>query len=131
MRILLATTAFAFVSACGGPSAPDVPPEAKDAAAALDAHAAVAGGALKLKGGGAGCKDKTEAKALVAAEAKEDPSEAIKLWAEGMQDQSCRGFAEGLGATVKETDAEGWACIVPADDAANPDCFWIAPGRTG
>jgi hypothetical protein len=129
MRQLLAAAALVLAVGCGGPSTPAVPEEATNAAAALDAHAAVAGGDRKLKGDGTGCKDKAEAVKLVDASNKEDQSEYINLWASGMQDQRCRGFSEGLGATVEKSDSDGWACIKPADDPQVDACFWIAPGR--
>lgn len=130
MRRMLAT-AILVLAGCSEASNTAVPPEAQSAAAALDQHAAVAGGDTKLRGDGSGCKDKAEAIKLVAASAKEDQSEYISLWADSMQDQRCRGFAEGLGATVTTKDADGWACIKPADDPDVDACFWIAPGRVG
>ena len=129
MRILLAT-AILVVAGCGDASNTAVPPEAQSAAAALDQHAAVAGGDTKLTGG-AGCKDKAEAIKLVAASKNEDQSEYINLWATGLQEQRCRGFAEGLGATVSTKDADGWSCIKPADDPDVDACYWVAPGRVG
>jgi len=129
MKQLFAGAVLFLAAGCGEPSAPSVPAEANTAAAALDSHAAVAGGDLKLKGDGSGCKDKVEAIKLVEASKKEDQSEYITLWADGMQDQRCRGFSEGLGATVEKTDSDGWACIKPADDPEVDACFWIAPGR--
>jgi hypothetical protein len=86
-------------------------------------------GTTPLKGDGPGCKDRAEAAKLVTASKGADQSEYIRLWADGMQDQRCRGFSMGLGVTVKEKAADGWACILPADDPQNPTCFWIAPGR--
>jgi hypothetical protein len=129
VRRLLALPAF--ILACGCGDASNAPAAARDAAAALDQHAAVAGGDIKLKGGGTGCKDRAEAARLVAASEKEDQSEYISMWADGMQDQRCRGFAEGLGATVEKKDSEGWACIIPADNPETDACFWIEPGRAG
>lgn len=86
-------------------------------------------GTTPLKGDGPGCKDRAEAGKLVAASKGDDQSAYIKMWADGMQDQRCRGFSTGLGVTVKEKAADGWACILPADDPANTTCFWIEAGR--
>lgn len=68
---------------------------------------------------GPGCKDKAiAAKFLTLTDT--DP-EYITIWAQGMQDQSCRGYSAGLEVTVEER-GDGMACVKAADDAV---CFWV------
>lgn len=91
----------------------------------------LAGGAANTIGeaGATGCKDKAKAMELVEAGKKDDQMEYIRLWAEGMQDQSCRGFVTGLGVSLERADEDGWDCILPIDDPDNRACFWIETRR--
>ena len=72
-----------------------------------------------LKGDGPGCKDK--ALGIELASLKDTDTHYISIWAQGMQDQSCRGFSAGLEVTVEERD-ETVACVRSAEDDA---CFWV------
>ena len=69
---------------------------------------------------GAGCSDRAVAAALVAAPF-EGP-EYIRIWAKGMQDGSCRGYARGEDVAVDEV-ADDMSCVRASDDAV---CFWVS-----
>ena len=133
MRHVIAAAVVVMFAACGQAETQQAAQDHASAITEAQVRAANGGviptGTTPLKGDGSGCKDRAEAAKLVTASKGDDQSEYIKLWADGMQDQRCRGFSEGLGVTVKEKAADGWACIVPADDPQNPCCFWVAPGR--
>lgn len=79
--------------------------------------------------GARGCKDRVKARALIAA-AKDETKQAeyIQLWSEGMQDQSCRAFTTGLGASIEKENEDGLDCILSIDDPQNTQCFWIETG---
>ncbi|MGE0846256.1 MAG: hypothetical protein AB7L41_08295 [Flavobacteriaceae bacterium] len=79
-----------------------------------------AGAADPMTGDGPGCTDKARAAELAGLD-DFDPG-FIAIWAEGMQDASCRGYSAGQQVTVDERD-EGLACVRAEDDEA---CFWVS-----
>jgi predicted small lipoprotein YifL len=92
------------------------------------AQVAASGGApgagQALKDDAQGCKDKAKALELIGALKKGETQKAIKLWADGMKDQTCRGFAPGLPVKIDHTEGD-LACILPGDDPENKRCFFI------
>ena len=137
MKHVLTAVALLLLVGCSDSPIEAAPPPAADATPAEPAAPAgetpaeiLAGGSKITIGpaGATGCKDKTKAMALVEAGKKEDQAEFIKLWADGMQDYSCRGFTTGLGVAVEKTNEDGWDCILPIDDPDNKACFWIETG---
>ena len=72
-----------------------------------------------MSGDGPGCNDKARASELAGLE-DFDPR-FISIWAEGMQDGSCRGYSVGQEVTVDDR-ADGLACIRAEVDET---CFWI------
>lgn len=79
--------------------------------------------------GARGCRDKERAKALIAAgkdEAKQDLY--LKLYAEGLVDQSCRGFTNGLGVHIEVENEDGFDCILSIDNPESKECVWIETG---
>lgn len=93
--------------------------------AQVAASGGVPGTDVRIKGYDAkGCKDKAQALELIAA-AKSDPTgKFIKLMAEGMKNEACRGFADGLPVKIAQTDGD-LSCILPGDDPQNKQCFWV------
>ena len=76
-----------------------------------------------LKGEGAGCQDKLLGTEL-ATLSPEEPR-YIEIWAQGMQDMSCRGFGQSSGDVTIENREDGLACIRAGDDDPNKPCFWV------
>ena len=79
-----------------------------------------------LKIDGVGCQDRALGQRLT--EIPSESEEAIGIWIKGMQDMSCRGYAQKLPVTVEKTE-DGLACIRAADDEAEKPCFWIAADK--
>jgi hypothetical protein len=77
-----------------------------------------------IKADAQGCKDKAKATELIAASKSGDTSKFITLWADGMKDQTCRGFSPGLPVKLDHQEGD-LTCILPGDDPANKQCFWI------
>lgn len=133
MKYLVSVALAVLLAACGGAEepaapAPTDPSSTTPASAAASASAALTAGAkTAIKADVQGCKDRAKADALHAASKNEGSPEHLQLWAEGMQDQSCRGFITGLEVTVEKVEADGWACILPSDAPDNKECIWIAP----
>lgn len=124
----LAIAAFALaLTACGdrdsGLGAAQKHAEAIEKVA-VDASKLTPGANVTLKAETKGCKDRAKAEELVAASKLDDPSKMIKIWAEGMQDRTCRGFTGGLAVSVEKVDGR-WACILPGDEPENKQCFWV------
>lgn len=71
-----------------------------------------------------GCKDKAKAQAVIAASKAGDTTKVIQLIADGMKDQSCRGFGDGLPIAIDQKEGS-LSCIRPADDPDNKQCFWV------
>jgi hypothetical protein len=72
-----------------------------------------------LKGDGPGCKDK--ALGIELASLQETHARYISIWAQGIQDLSCRGFSGGLEVTVEARDGTV-ACVRTAEDDV---CYWV------
>ena len=118
--------AFALAGCSGKESTSQAQQQASDIVKSqVAASGGLPGANVNIRGGDAkGCKDKAKALELIAASKSADTSKFIQLWADGMKDQTCRGFADGL--PVKVDHAEGnLACILPGDDPKNKQCFWI------
>jgi hypothetical protein len=126
-RLVIVGFALA-VTACGdhdsGPAAASQRAAAIEKVA-VDASKLTPGANVTLKGDAQGCKDRAKAEELIAAGKLADPSKAIKIWSEGMQTQTCRGFTSGLAVAVEKVDGK-LACILPGDDPANKQCFWVS-----
>lgn len=88
--------------------------------AALPLVLAGTAAAEPMRGDGAGCRDKAVAAELLSLE-DFDPA-YIAIWANGMRNQSCRGYGAGQDVTV-DARADGMACVRAADDE---ECFWVA-----
>jgi len=88
------------------------------------ASACTADAADKMVGDGLGCKDRTIAGQLIGMP-DTDPV-YIEIWANGMQDFSCRGLGASTAVEVKDRDEE-MACVLPLDDQTLVDekCFWV------
>ena len=116
------------LAGCGGKDATSQAAQ-KQASDITEAQVAASGGlpgaTVNIKGYDAkGCKDKTKALELIAA-AKSDPmGKFIKLLGDGMKDETCRGFGEGLPVKVVQKEGD-LTCILPGDDPKNKQCFWI------
>lgn len=101
----------------------------QQASGIMKAQVAASGGLpganVSIKGYDAkGCKDKAKSREIIAA-AKSDPAgKFIKLLGEGMKNQTCRGFGDGLPVKVVQKEGD-LTCILPADDPQNKQCFWI------
>ncbi len=79
--------------------------------------------------GARGCRDKERAKALIAAGKDESKQDLyLKLYAEGMVDQSCRGFTNGLGVHIERENEDGFDCILSIDSPESNECVWIETG---
>ena len=127
MRHLLILVSALALAGCGDKGA-NPQAAAQRASDITNAQVAAAGGAPGAKGGlkddASGCKDKAKALELIAASKLEDKTQFIMLWAAGMKDQRCRGFAPGLPIKVDHKEGD-LACILPGDDPQNKACFWI------
>ena len=75
--------------------------------------------ARPMTGDGPGCTDKMRASELAGLE-DFDPR-FISIWADGMQDGSCRGYSAGQAVMV-DARTDGLACVRAMDDEV---CFWI------
>ena len=127
MRHVLIVAAALAMAGCGDKGA-DSQAAAQHASDITKAEVAASGGMpganAAMKADAQGCKDKAKATELIAAAKSGDTSKTIKLWADGMQDQSCRGFAPGLPIKVDRREGD-LTCILPGDDPANKQCFWV------
>jgi hypothetical protein len=92
--------------------------------AQVAASGGLPGANVAIRIDGFGCKDKAKALELIASSKGDDQSRTIKLWADGMKDQTCRGFAPGLPVKVDHEEGD-LSCILPADDPQNTRCLWI------
>ena len=128
MRLLLIVTAAVALAGCGRGGGAGPQAAAQRASEITQAQVAASGGLpganVAIKDDASGCKDKSKALELIAASKLDDKSQYIKLWAAGMKDESCRGFAPGLPVKVDHKEGE-LSCILPGDDPQNKQCFWI------
>ncbi len=126
MQRLLITIAALALAGCNDTGANQE--AAQRAADITKAQVAASGGLpganVALKDDAQGCKDKAKAVELIAAAKSGDTSKFIKLWAAGMKDQTCRGFAPGLPVKIDHTEGN-LTCILPGDDPENKQCLWI------
>lgn len=129
LRCTLIMASALALAGCGSKGASSDAAQ-QQASSITNAQVAAAGGLpganVKIKGYDAvGCKDKAKSLELIAAQKSDPTTKFVKLMAEGMKDETCRGFGDSL--PVKVDHAEGnLTCILPADDPKNKQCFWIA-----
>jgi hypothetical protein len=125
-RFLIISAALALAS-CGDKGATSQA-AAQHASDITKAQVAASGGMpganVSLKDDAKGCKDKPKAVEMITASRAGDTSKVMKIWADGMKDQTCRGFAPGLPVKVDHKEGD-LACILPGDDPENKQCFWI------